>query len=583
MFSRTRIGFGALLLLGLAHVPGLAQPGRPSHVEPAGGISGKRPAYAERHLVAAAHPLAVAAGLKMLESGGNAIDATIATQLVLNLVEPQSSGLGGGAFMLVYEARRGALRAYDGRETAPRAVTPELFLKHDGTPMAFQDAVVGGRSVGVPGVARLMQFVHARYGKLEWATLFQPAIELAENGFALTPRLHRFLRMDRFLAQNATAREVFFAEEGTPKSVGARVTNPEFARTLRILAARGADAFYTGEVARDIVAAVRGHPSNPGAMTEADLAEYRARELEPVCAPYRTYRVCGMPPPSSGGIAVLQMLGILSHFDMPRVRPGSSEAVHLVSEAGRLAYADRGRYAADDRFKPVPVRGLIDPAYLAERARLIRPEKSLGRAEAGLPSGAEVAYAADAADRSRGTSHISVVDDTGNAVAMTTSIEYFFGSRIMVRGFVLNNTLTDFNFVPVEGGGPVANAVEPGKRPRSSMSPTVVFDEAGRVHLLAGSAGGSAIINHVAKVLVATLDWKLDIQAAIDFPNFGSRNGPTEIERGTSLEQLIAPLRGVGHEVRVMDMTSGLHGIMRRGSGWLGGADPRREGVARGK
>lgn len=572
-----------LAILALCASGALAQLDRPLQPESGTGRTGQSLAHARSHMVAAAHPAAVDAGLAMLDRGGSAMDAAIAVQLVLNLVEPQSSGLGGGAFLLYHDAQRRSLHAYDGRETAPAAATPDLFLRPDGKPMSFREALAGGRAVGVPGVARLLEFAHARHGRLPWATLFEPAIALAEKGYAITPRLHRFLQLDSELVQDPQARALYFDAAGAPKAAGTLIRNPAFAQTLRLIAARGADAFYRGEIARDVVAAVRGHATNPGRMTEDDLAAYRVHEVAALCAPYRSYRVCGMPPSSSGGIAVLQILGLLARFDMAKVRPGSAEAVHLAAEASRLAFADRSRYVADDRFVPVPTAGLIDPGYLAERSALIRREASMGKAAAGTPRGADTAYADDAMDEAVGTTHFAVVDAAGNALAMTTSIEYFFGSRVMVRGFLLNNQLTDFNFSPTENGRPVANVVAPGKRPRSSMAPTLVFDAAGRFHLAVGGAGGSNIINYVAKTLIAALDWRMDIQAAIDLPNFGNRNGPTELESGTPAAQLEGALRALGHAVRVTDLNSGLHGIMRDGDGWQGGADPRREGIARGR
>lgn len=558
-----------------------AQTNRPQQPEPASGRSEKQLAHAQRHMVAAAHPLAVEAGLQMLDAGGSAVDAMIAVQLVLNLVEPHASGLGGGAYLLHYEATSRMVRAYDGRETAPAAVTADLFMR-DGKAMTFRDAVAGGRSVGTPGVVRLLEIAHRKHGRLPWARLFQPAIDLAENGFPLSSRLHTLLRRDRTIAGEAAARSYFLNAEGTPKAAGTLLRNPEFAQTLRAIATGGADAFYRGDIARAIVGAVRSHPINPGLLSEADLADYQVREVDALCSPYRVYRVCGMPPSSSGGIAVLQMLGLLSHRDMSAVAPESTQAVHLLAEAGRLAYADRSRWVADDRFVDVPVRGLLDPAYLAARARLIQP-RSMGKAAAGTPPGARLAYADDAVDEVAGTSHIAIVDGDGNAASMTTTIENFFGSRVLVRGFLLNNQLTDFNFTEQDSGQPAVNAVAPGKRPRSSMAPTLVFRDNGDLHLVLGSPGGSRIINYVAKTLVATLDWGLDIQAAIALPNTGSRNGPTEIERGTAAEELAAPLRAMGHDVEITDMTSGLHGIMRVGNGWQGGADPRREGIARGR
>jgi gamma-glutamyltranspeptidase/glutathione hydrolase len=549
----------------------------------AAGAQPRPPAHAKHYMVAAAHPLAVQAGLSMLDQGGNAIDAAIATQLVLNLVEPHASGLGGGAFVLYYDAKKNVIRAYDGRETAPAAVTPDLFTKPDGKPMAFDEAVIGGRSVGVPGLARLLELSHARHGRLAWATLFRPAIGVAEKGFALSPRLHELIASEHALVRDAAAREYFYTADGKPKPAGTVIKNPEFARTLRALAASGAEAFYSGGIAHDIVTAVRNHASNPGVLTEHDLAAYRVREVAALCAPYRAYRVCGMPPSSSGGIAVLQILGILSRFDMASVRPDSTEAVHLVAEAERLAFADRNRYVADDRFAEVPTKGLIDPAYLAARSKLIDGQKSMGKAEAGVPQGIKVAYADDAVDEMAGTSHIAVVDKDGNAVSMTTTIETHFGSHVMVRGFFLNNQLTDFNFLPVEGGVRAANGVYPGKRPRSSMAPTLVFDDSDKFYMAVGSPGGPYIIGFVAKTLIAALDWKMDMQAAIDAPNFVSRNGPTEIEKGSDYEKLIGPLTALGHEVRTTAMGSGVHGIARVKDGWQGGADPRRDGIARGR
>ena len=533
-------------------------------------------------MVAAANPLAVDAGVKMLERGGGAIDAMIATQLVLNLVEPTSSGLGGGAFLLFYDAKAKAVRAIDARETAPAGATPALFTKPDGTPMAFLEARVGGRSVGTPGTPRLLEVAHARYGKLPWATLFQPAIELAERGFPVSPRLNRMVGADKGLANEPAARAYFFDDAGKPKAIGAVIRNPEFAATLRAIAAKGADAYYTGDIAKDIVAAVHAH-RNPGTLSLDDLAAYRVRDVEALCGTYRVWKLCGMPPSSSGGIAVLQILGELEPRDMSKVRPGTVEAVHLFSEAERLAFADRNRYVADDRFVDVPVKGLVDRAYIASRARLIRPESSMGTANAGTPPGAKDALAGDPADEAMGTSQISIVDGEGNAVSMTTTIESLYGSRIMVRGFFLNNELTDFSFLPVDDGVPVANAVAPGKRPRSSMAPFLVFDRGGALDMMLGSPGGSLIIGYVSKVLVGVLDWGLDVQSAIDLPNFGSRNGPIEIEKGSALEGTTAALVAMGHDVREIDMTSGVQAIRRARGGWEGGADPRREGVARGR
>jgi gamma-glutamyltranspeptidase/glutathione hydrolase len=410
--------------------------------------------------------------------------------------------------------------------------------------------------------------------------LFTPAIDLAERGFAMPARLSRFAAAEALT--DPAARAWLYDAQGRAKAAGTRIENPEFARLLRLLAARGADGFYLGEVARDIARAVRGHP-NAGTLSEDDLAGYRVRDVEPLCAPYRAWRVCGVGPSTYGGIGVAQILGALERFDMAAVRPGSADAVHLFTEAARLAYADRNRYGADDRFMPVPASGLIDAGYLSARSQLIHRDRSMSAAPAGVPRGAGVALADDAKEEVAGTSHISIVDAEGNAVALTTTIEGYFGSQVMARGMFLNNELTDFNFVPLEAGRTVANVVAPGKRPRSSMAPTMVFDAAGALAVVTGSPGGSQIINYVAKSLVATLDWKLDAQRAVALANFGSRNGPTEIERGTELEGVSAALKSMGHEVRAQEMNSGLHLILRTPAGWQGGADPRSEGVARGR
>lgn len=556
---------------------------RPSQPEPPSGWSPKAVAHAKRYMVAAANPLAVEAGLRMLERGGNAIDAMVAVQLALNLVEPSSSGLGGGAFLLYYDAKERRIHAIDGREVAPAAATPQLFLDADGKPLPFLKARVGGRSVGVPGTPRLLEVAHVRYGKLPWKALFDPAIQLAERGFPVSPRFHKLLGEDKGLADEPAARAYFFDAKGEPKAVGTLLRNPDFAATLRSLAVNGMDAYYQGDIARDMVAAVHAH-AHPGTLQESDLAEYRVRDVEALCGVYRAYRLCGMPPSSSGGIAVLQILGELSRFDMAGMRPGSAQLVHVVSEAERLAFADRNKYVADDRFVDVPVKGLLDAAYLRQRSELIRPEKSMGKAEPGMPAGVKVAYDYDTVDEIPGTTQISIIDADGNAVSMTTTIEAFFGSRIMVHGFLLNNELTDFNFLPVEDGVGVANSVAPGKRPRSSMAPFLVFDgQSGDLAMTVGSPGGSLIIGYVAKALIGLIDWKMDMQSAIDLPNADSRNGPTEIEKGSPLEAVIPALKAMGHDVRAIDMTSGIQGIRRVAGGLEGGADPRREGVARGR
>ena len=579
------------LAAGLLLAACTTAPERPSAPEAASGFRpGLQTATASRHMAAAANPLATEAGRGILRAGGSAVDAAIAMQLVLTLVEPQSSGIGGGAFLLHFDGRQ--VQAFDGRETAPMAAGEDLFMAA-GKPMAFYEAVVGGRAVGTPGVLRMLEAAHRQHGRLAWARLFEPAVRLADEGFPISPRLYALLKEEKHLARDPAARAYFYDADGAPKPVGTVLRNPQLAATLRAIAAGGADAFYRGDIAADIVRAVVSHP-NAGKLAESDFAAYRASERVPVCTDYKRWRVCGMPPPSSGGIAVAQMLGIFSVRNIAVVPPVDSDgqlqpqadAVHLFAEAGRLAFADRNLYVADPDFIPVDWIALTHPRYLADRARLIG-ERSMGRAEPGVPAGYTVAWAADESLRGA-TSHVSAVDGFGNAVSMTTSIEDQFGARLMVRGFLLNNQLTDFSFAPSEGGRPIANRVQPGKRPRSSMAPTLVLDRAsGELLATVGSPGGSQIIGYVAKTLVGILDWDLDIQQAISLANFGSRNGPTEVEQGRIGRSVIEGLRARGHEVREIPMTSGLQGIVRvrladGRRAWAGGADPRREGVALG-
>jgi gamma-glutamyltranspeptidase/glutathione hydrolase len=568
----------ACLVLIAAATRAQAQPAP----EPATGYAPRESVSARRYLLAAAHPLAVDAGYAVLERGGSAIDAAVAVQMVLNVVEPQSSGIGGGAFILHFSAADARLSAYDGRETAPAAARADRFIGPDGQPQKFLDAVVGGKSVGTPGVLRALELAHAQHGKLPWAELFEPAIHLASAGFPLSPRLHRLLEWVRLPARDEAMRRLYYLDDDAPRPVGTLLRNPALADTLRLVAAQGPKAFYEGAIARDIADKVRGSP-NPGDLSERDLAQYRAQQREPLCAPYRQWKVCGMPPPSSGGVAVLQVLGMLERLAPESVPSDPVRAAHLVSEAERLAYADRDRYLADPDFVAVPVAGLLAPGYVAARAALVRTDRSLGRALPGAPPGPpRAALSDDASPELPSTTHMAIVDAEGNAVAMNSSIEFAFGSQQMVRGFLLNNQLTDFSFVAQDEGKAVANRVEPGKRPRSAMAPTMVFDREGRLVLALGSAGGSAIINHVVKVLVAVLDWNLDLQRAIALPNFGSRNGPTELELGTAAAGWAEALKALGHEVRLIDMTSGVHGIQRTREGWRGGTDPRREGTAKG-
>ena len=561
-----------------APVQGESSPQRPD-----GG--GAQPVASKRFMVVAAHPLAVDAGYAALRGGGTAVDAAIAVQLVLNLVEPQSSGIGGGAFMLVHDAKRKRLIAYDGRETAPAAARPDRFLDRDGKPLDFFDAVVGGRSVGVPGTVALLAAAHSQHGKLPWPSLFAPAIRLAQDGFPVSARLHAALAAERHFTQ-PRARAYFYDADDKPRAAGSRLVNPAFAATLRMLASGGAHAFYTGASARDIVDTVATSAVRPGDLALADLARYQVKVRQPVCGPYRGHRICGMPLPSSGGLTVLEMLGMLEHYDLRAMEPASFWSVHFISEAGRLAYADRAMHMADPDFYAAPT-WLLDPGYLARRAQLIRPDASLGRAEAGSPplrAGARrAAYGAYPALEFPSTSHISIVDAYGNAVAMTTTIEHAFGSHLLTAGgFLLNNELTDFSFVPVEDGKPVANRVEGGKRPRSSMAPTIVYDRGGQVFMVTGSIFGPTIPNQVVKTLVAVIDWALDPQAAVALPNFGSRNGPTELEKGTSVAALKPKLEALGHDTILTDSNGGAQVIVRTKTGWMGGSDPRRDGIARG-
>ncbi len=542
-------------------------------------------ARAKRFMVSAANPLAARAALAVLKEGGSAVDAAITAQLVLNLVEPQSSGIGGGAFMLYLNAGARELTTYGGRETAPKGISPDVFEALAGSRKGFFAAVGSGASVGVPGLLRLLERAYKKHGKLPWKRLFAPAIALSENGFKMSPRLNGLLARFPKLADKPRLRALYYGADGKPKPVGSLIVNAEFAATLRLIADKGADAFYRGPLAAKIVAATRRPPEPLGTLSLTDLAAYQAYVRDPVCGPYRGYKVCGFGPPSSGGMTVIQILGILERFDLKALGPNSPRGAHLLAEAGSLAFADRNRYIADPDFVFVPVRGLLNRDYIAKRSRLIGAKPVLGKTKPGDPPGKRTRLWGDGTSPELpSTSQISVVDGDGNAVSMTTSIEFAFGSRRMVGGFLLNNQLTDFSFRTEKDGRPVANRVEPGKRPRSSMAPTMVFDKDGKLVLVVGSPGGSRIIGFVARTIVAVLDWGLDIQAAINLGHLQSRNqGRVEIEKGTAAEALAGPLRKLGHKVRVTAMHSGLHGIQITKSGLLGGADPRREGVALGE
>ena len=550
--------------------------------ESANGFTFKPLVKAKKHMVVAAHPLAAEAGLAILRKGGSAADAGIAIQMVLTLVEPHSSGIGGGGYVLYWDSGAKKLASIDGRETAPVAATPELFLDAKGNPLPREAAMASGLSVGVPGVIAALKLVHEKYGKLPWAELFQPAIALARDGFPISPRLASEIAAEGPDTFTAQARAYFFDEAGRPLPSGYRLKNPALAETLEAIARDGQSAFYAGQIAGDIAEAVQHDPRKPGSLTVDDLARYRAIEREPVCVPYRLHRVCGMGPSSSGGVTAGQVLALVEPYDLGRA-PLGAETAHLIVEAERLAYADRALYLADPGFVSVPVAGLLDTGYLAERRALIDPERALEQVTAGLPPNArEGSFGRDGTHERKGTSHISVVDANGNAFAMTTSIEQAFGARTMVRGFLLNNQLTDFSFAPTdEDGRAVANRVEGGKRPRSSMSPTIVFGPQG-LRFVLGSPGGSAIILYNVKTIIGLIDWRLDPAAASALVNFGSIENAVLLEPGAEWDELAASLAAMGHEVRRTDLTSGEHVIAVTQDGLEGGADPRREGVALG-
>ena len=582
MGTRWRWAGGIALLLAALALPTTAQDPQP---ERGTGWRDKGSVTADQFMVAAANPHAVRAGYAVLKRGGTAMDAAVAVQMVLNLVEPQSSGIGGGAFLLYWDAATKVLHTIDGRETAPAAATPRRFLRDDGKPMPFFEAVVGGQSVGVPGTLRLLEAGHERFGKRPWAALFDPAIALAEEGFPVSPRLAKSIAraqkrgLDRFPA----ARAYFFGADGAPLPEGHRLKNPAFADTLREIAERGAGAFYTGPIAGDIAAAVAETARVQNTVMLEDLAGYRAKDRPPVCVAYRTYEVCGMGPPTSGGLTVGQILGMLAQYDLKAIGWGA-EFAHLFAEASKRAYADRARYMADSDFVDVPVEGLVDPDYLKERARQIDADRSTGKADAGDPPRKRASDWAPSADTDRaGTSHFVIRDGYRNALSMTTTIESGFGSRVMVRGFLLNNELTDFSRRPEKDGKPVANRVEGGKRPRSSMAPTIVF-KGGEPYLLIGSPGGSRIINYVAQALVTILDWGMDPQDALELGHVAHRNGKTlDLEAGTTAAAFQAELEAKGHPVAMRDMNSGLHAILIEDGTLTGAADPRREGVALGE
>ncbi|WP_319826025.1 gamma-glutamyltransferase [Thalassovita sp.] len=538
-----------------------------------------QPVLADHWMITAANPYAVQAGARVLRAGGTAADAAIAVQLVLGLVEPQSSGLGGGAFVVWYDAASGALTTLDGRETAPLQATPRLFQDAAGEPLKFFDAVVGGLSVGTPGTPALLADLHRKWGRLTWPSLFDEAITLSRDGFTVSDRMAGSVSADADRLARFPATAAYFLPGGQPLQAGQTLTNPAYADTLALLRDHGAGAFYAGPVADDIVQTVRTAPGNPGVLSALDMAIYRPRERPATCAPYKALQVCGMGPPSSGALTVGQILGMLQHHDLS-AGPDDPQVLRLIGDASRLAFADRARFMADSDYVPMPTQGLLDPAYLKDRAALLNGDR-LKDTEPGNPGFDHSRnWADDQALELPSTSHISIVDQYGNALSMTTTIENGFGSRLFVRGFLLNNELTDFSFRSHQGGVPIANRVEPGKRPRSSMSPTIVMQD-GRPVLVVGSPGGSLIIGYVAGAILSWAEWGLDVQQAVSRPHRINRFGRYDIEPGAGADHTARALETLGYPVKITDMTSGL-GMIQIGPRLSGGADPRREGIVLG-
>lgn len=543
-------------------------------------FAGTAPAWSKGGVVSAADPRAAAAGQEILRAGGSATDAALAMMLALTVVEPQSSGIGGGGFLMVHQPGQREPYSIDGRETAPASASPDLFLGSDGKRLDFRTVVPGGRSVGVPGNMALMAMAHRKSGKLPWARLFQPAIRLADEGFVVTPRLAGALgQMKGVWSDFPDARAIYW-QDGRPKQAGETVRNAELAATFRLLAKKGACAFYSGENAKAVASAVSNAPRNAVPMTVKDLAGYRAKVRKPVCMAYRVYRLCGMGPPSSGATTVFQVLGLLERFDMKALGKDSPEAWHLIAEAMQLAYADRERYLGDADFVSVPVAGLLDKTYLATRSASISSDKSLSAYEPGLPPGAAPRTASTTADVP-GTTHFVAVDGRGQIAGMTSTVEGPFGSQLVVKGYVLNNELTDFSFVPEERGAPVANRVEAGKRPLSSMAPTIVYGPDGKPVFTVGAAGGKTIIMQVAKALIARLDWGMSASEAIAAPMIYYSGGAIQVEAGTPLAAMAVPLAQRGHMVMAVDMPRlKANAAELTAQGWAGAADPRSEGVA---
>ena len=545
--------------------------------------SARQPAAGQPGMVSAADPRAAAAGVEMLRAGGSAADAAFATLIALTVVEPQSSGIGGGGF-LVYEDGDGQPDTYDGRETAPAAANGQWFFV-GGKPLDIAQAIPGGRSVGIPGNVRMMALAHRKHGKLPWAKLFEPAIRLADEGFTITPRLSRAAEMARETgALSSQGRWLFYGGDGSALPPGTKVRNPELAAFLRELAQRGPDAFYTGANAKAIVETVNSSPRNPSKMQFDEVGGYDAKQRPAVCGEYRRHRICGMGPPSSGATTVFAIVKQLERFELERFGPYSPTSWHLFAESMRLAFADREQFLADPDFVEVPVSGLMDTAYLARRSALIAPDKTLAEVTYGIPPGANIVVCARMPVREQGTSHFVAVDRWGHVASLTSTVESAFGSGLMVNGYYLNNELTDFSLSPSRNDCPVANRVEPGKRPRSSMSPTIVYGPDGRVRLAVGAAGGATIIAQVAKAIIGVIDWNLPASQAIALPVLFAPGDTIYVEQGTTLETLIPYFKAMGHaKVEARPPGFKANAIEWAGGRWVGAADPRSEGAAVGE
>ncbi len=552
--------------------------------EPASKFRNLKSVQSKKYMVASAHILASNAGAEILAKGGNAIDAAIATELVLNVVEPHSSGIGGGGFLMFYDAKNKQSIYFNGRERAPKDAYETMFLNKDGSAKKFAEVVKGGLSVATPGLLKIMKESHEKYGKLPWKDLFEPAIKAAEDGFKIDERLHALASTITYIRAFEQTAKLYTNPDGSAKAVGEIVKNPEMAKTLKTLANEGIEPFYNGKIANDIVKTVKSSPINPGIINLSDLKNYHSKSGDPVCTSYRKkYKICSMPLPSSGGITLLQILGILENFDLTKYKPNSPKTIHLIAEATKLAYADRNEYIGDS--SDVPIAKMLNKNYLKSRAQTIDPARAQ-KFEAGKFPVISNDNVKDSYNNQEppSTTHLSVIDPEGNAVSFTSSIEYFFGSALSVDGFLLNNHMTDFAFVPEANGKKVANRIEPFKQPRSSMSPTFVFDNNDKLIMVVGSPGGPRIIQHVLKTIIATLDWDFNIQQAISMPNFIALGGTLELEKGTKITKLDSSLKKLGHQVKITEITSGIHAITIDNYGVLrGGADPRRNGVVIGK